>query len=72
MDKTLAMRGVTYNRIDDNTVGLGVVAQEIQKILPEVIVVNSDGMLSVAYGNIVGILIEAIKELKTEIDELKR
>jgi len=72
LDKTLAMRGVTYNRIDDNTVGLGVVAQEIQKILPEVIVVNSDGMLSVAYGNIVGILIEAIKELKTEIDELKR
>ena len=71
LDKVMSMRGVTYTRLDNNKDGTGVIAQEIQKILPEVVIDNENGLLSVAYGNIVGVLIEAIKELTTEIAALK-
>jgi hypothetical protein len=48
-----------------------VIAQEVEKVLPE-LVVESDGVKSVSYGNIVGVLIEAIKEQQKEINELKK
>ena len=68
LSKVLQMRGVYYDK--DGITSSGVVAQEIEKILPEVVL---DGdYKSVAYGNIVGILIEAIKELKQELDAIKR
>ncbi len=69
LDKVMSMRGVTYTMQDQK--GTGVVAQEIEKILPEV-VVDGEEYKSVAYGNIVGILIEAIKDLKKEINEHKQ
>ena len=69
LDKVMNMRGVTYTMQDQK--GTGVVAQEIEKILPEV-VVDGEEYKSVAYGNMVGILIEAIKDLKKEIDEHKQ
>ena len=74
LDKVMALRGVSYNRTDndDKAKKVGVIAQEIQKVLPEVVTEQEDGMLGVSYGNIVGVLIEAIKELKAEIDELKK
>jgi len=75
LDKVCAMRGVTFNRIDNENGKrqMGVIAQEIQDIVPEVVKVNDDedSTLSVSYGNLVGVLIESIKELKAEIDELK-
>ena len=73
LDKVLQIRGVTYNRndIEDNPQHTGVIAQEVEKVLPEVISENEDGIKSVAYGNMVGLLVEAIKELKAEIEELK-
>jgi hypothetical protein len=73
LDKVLSLRGVSYNRIDENDKApkIGVIAQEVQEILPEVVFKQEDGMLGVAYGNIVGVLIEAIKELKTEVEDLK-
>jgi len=70
LEKVSKMRGVMYTRIDTETRGSGVIAQEMQEVLPEV-VLNTNEYLSVAYGNIVGVLIEAIKELKAEIDQLK-
>jgi hypothetical protein len=65
-----ALRGVSY--IKDGQAQVGVIAQEVQKVLPQVVQENQDGYLSVAYGNMVGVLIEAVKELKAEVEELKR
>ena len=68
LSKVCDMRGVYFNR--DGAAGTGVIAQEIQDILPEV-VHDKQEYLSVAYGNMVGVLIEAIKELKKEVETLK-
>jgi hypothetical protein len=66
--KVYKMRGVEF--VKDGKQSSGVIAQELEKIAPEL--VNSDSEYkSVAYGNISGYLIEAIKELKQEIEELK-
>ena len=69
LSKVTKLRGVSYDRKDTKQKGIGVIAQEIEKVLPEV--VETTEYKSVAYGNIVGVLIEAIKELKTEVDDLK-
>ena len=74
LSKVLKLRGVTYNRTDstDTTQKVGVIAQEIQQVIPQVVQEQTNGMLGVSYGNIVGVLIEAIKEQQTQIDELKK
>jgi hypothetical protein len=74
LDIVTKLRGVTYNRtdIDDKSEKVGVIAQEVLEVLPQVVQQDSGGNYSVAYGNVVGVLIEAIKELKAEIEELKR
>ena len=65
------MRGVSFTKKDSGKDGSGVIAQEIQKVAPE-LVSETDGTLGVAYGNLTGYLIEAIKDLKAEIKELKK
>ena len=62
------LRGVRY--VMDGQPGIGVIAQEVEPILPE-IVSEADGLKRVAYGNLAGLLIEAIKVLADEIDHLK-
>lgn len=69
--KVEALRGVLYTYIDTGDHSTGVIAQEIQKVLPEVVQQNDTGLLSVAYGNIVGVLIEAIKELSEKVKQLE-
>jgi hypothetical protein len=73
LDKVDAIRGVTYNKVEDpeGIRYMGVIAQELQEVLPEVVAEGEDGRLAVAYGNIVGVLIEAVKELRAEVAELK-
>ena len=70
LSKVSSLSGYTYTRKDTGQRQTGVVAQELQKVLPEAVVDNGEH-LAVAYGNIVGLLIEAIKELKSEVDQLK-
>ena len=67
------MNGVTYNRndIEGNPRHTGVVAQEVEKVLPEVVMTNDEDIKTVAYGNMVGLLIEAIKEQQNEIERLR-
>ena len=71
LEKVLSVRGVTFERIDTGNRGAGVIAQEIEKILPEVVMEDEHGIKSVAYGNMVGLLIEAIKEQQTHINKLE-
>jgi len=81
MAKVQQLRGVTFDRNDfepDAETGVipdtrqaGVIAQEVLEVLPEVVSEMDDGTLTVAYGNMVGLLIEAIKEQQTQIEELK-
>jgi hypothetical protein len=73
LDKVLGMRGVYYNRTDsdDKRTQVGVIAQEMLNVVPEIVSQDNLGMYNVAYGNISAVLIEAIKELKAELDEAK-
>jgi hypothetical protein len=63
-----SLRGVSYDK--DGRRQIGVIAQEIETHLPEVVETGVDGFKSVAYGNVVGLLIEAIKEQQQTIKEL--
>jgi hypothetical protein len=68
--KTLQMRGVSFTK--DGKESSGVIAQEIEKIAPELVQTNEqDGYKSVAYGNLVGYLIETVKDQQKQIDDLK-
>ena len=83
LDKVLKLRGTEYDRIDkDNKHEIGVIAQEVEKIIPELVNTNKDQdgeeTKSVSYGNITAVLIEAIKEqneiinrMRKEIEDLK-
>jgi len=71
LDLVSQLRGVWYNRIGKEDREVGVIAQEVEEVLPEVVNTDNDGTKSVDYGKMVGVLIEAIKELKQEIEELK-
>ena len=74
LDKVTKLRGVYYNKIDDLEKGrqTGVIAQEINEVLPEVVTYAADiDEYGVKYGNIVGVLIEAIKEQQLQIEKLQ-
>ena len=73
LDKVTKLRGVSYTRndIEDKSTKIGVIAQEVLKVLPEVVSQDDNDKYSVSYGNITGVLIEAIKEQQKQIDDLK-
>ena len=73
LEKVTKLRGVTYTRkdIEDKSTKIGVIAQEVLEVLPEVVSKDDEGKYSVAYGNMAGVFIEAIKELENRIKELE-
>jgi hypothetical protein len=89
LEKVLAIHGVTYKWIDEERYGsetqIGVIAQEIEKVVPEVVTTGSDGVKRVRYSDLVPLLIEAFKhehtisqrlnaeskQLKAESEQLK-
>ena len=80
IEKIKQMRGVYYKEIETDRERTGVIAQEVEPVLPEVVLDHEDvhpetGETSITktvdYGNMVGLLIEAIKEQQKQIDELK-
>ena len=76
LPKVCQLRGVRYNRNDinnDTKKHIGLIAQEVEQIIPEVVNKENqgEGYLSVNYGNLVSLLIESIKELNSKIDGLK-
>jgi hypothetical protein len=74
LEKVQAIRGVTFTRNDvkdKEKRSAGVIAQEVLKVLPEVVTGTEEDMYSVAYGNMAGLFIEAIKELNNKIEKLE-
>jgi len=69
VDTVNNLRGVMFHK--DNRNSTGVIAQEVEAVFPEVVHTNPEGLKSVAYGNIVGLLIEAVKEQQIQITSLK-
>ena len=70
LNKVEQLRGVSFDWKENGRSSYGVIAQELQKVLPEL--VHGDNPKTVNYNGIIGVLIEAIKELKEEVEELKR
>jgi hypothetical protein len=70
LQKVQQLRGVSYNRIDTEKSEIGVIAQEVKEVVPELVSVDEENNHSVAYGNMVGLLIEAIKEQQKQINAL--
>lgn len=74
LNKTLDMRGVSYTWKDDaenENPQIGVIAQELEEIFPELVRTDENGMKSVNYAQMTAILIEAVKELNTLVEDLK-
>ena len=51
---------------------VGVIAQEIEEVLPEIVATRDNGYKAVYYEKLIPLLIESVKELKAEVDELKK
>ena len=65
----IQIRGVTFNWKETNRGSAGVIAQEVEKVLPEL--VNGEEIKTVNYNGVIGALVEAFKELKVENDVLR-
>ena len=63
--------GVTFNWKEDNEASMGVIAQNVEKVIPELISKDEDDVKSVNYSGLIGLLIETVKEQQKQIDELK-
>ena len=76
LDKVSQIRGVEFDWNENQTVyeghDIGVIAQEVEKVAPEIVVTRDDGYKAVNYQKLTALLIEAVKELKEEIKELKK
>ncbi len=85
LDKVLKLQGVTYNLkqsaaaeskrqdfYDPASRKMGLIAQAVERVAPEVVSTTSDGMKTVAYGNLVGLLVEAIKQEDSKVNILQR
>lgn len=77
LDKIKKLRGVTYKYKDSKTKSaekdkrMGLIAQEVEKIIPEVVKEMNDGTKAIAYTDLIGILVEAIKEQQTQIENMQ-
>ena len=69
--KVKQLRGVSYISKFNMEPRIGVIAQEVERVIPEVVHTHSEGLKSVAYQNLVGLLIEAIKDLTARVEELE-
>lgn len=72
LDKIKNLTGYTFTLIESGERSTGLIAQELQMILPESVKTTKDQKLSISYGNVLGLIIEAIKDLAQEIEDLKR
>ena len=71
LDKVLNLEGVSFDWKESGESSLGLIAQDVEDVFPEIVHTSDDGLKSVEYGNLVSPLIEAIKEQQKQIEELK-
>jgi hypothetical protein len=71
LDAVDAIRGVTYTRTDTEEDSVGVIAQEVEAMFPELITENNEGMKSVNYNGLIGVLFSAVKELSAKVRKLE-
>jgi hypothetical protein len=72
LDTVNALRGVTFDWKEGNGKAIGLIAQEVQEVLPEIVSTDDNGYLGIRYTNVVGVLVEAIKELKADFEAYKK
>ena len=66
------MRGVSFQWKDNKNKSIGVIAQEVEKVIPEIVNTNENGTKSLSYDSIIGLLIEAIKEQQKSIVRMEK
>ena len=71
LDTVMQLRGVEYKWKSSGEQGMGLVAQEVQSVIPCAVVDNGEH-LTVGYANLVGLLVEAVKELRQQVVELEK
>ena len=70
LQKIRSLRAVSYKMNDDRR-HLGLIAQEVEGVVPEVVTASAEGIMGIQYGDLVGLLIEGVKELKGRMDALE-
>lgn len=70
LDKIKQLSGYTFTLIEQNVKSTGLIAQEVKEVLPEAIA-GSDDRLTVSYGNMMGLIVEAIKELDKKLENIQ-
>jgi hypothetical protein len=71
LDIVKGLHGVYFTRIGETQRQVGVIAQEVEEVLPEVVHTSLDDLKSVSYGNIVGVLIEALKDVSKRLEKME-
>ncbi len=71
LNKVLSLNGVTFNLIDSNEPSAGLIAQDVEKVLPSA-VKHNNGILSLNYSGVIGLLVESTKEQQLQIEDLKQ
>ena len=72
LDKAMALRGVAFDWKEGGAKSIGLVAQETEVIIPEIVTHDDNGYLGIKYTNLIGVLVEAIKEQQVQINTLKK
>lgn len=72
LDKVQRLNGVTFTWKKSGAKDIGVIAQNVEKVLPEIVHASPDGMKGIEYGNLSALLIEAIKEQQKEIKDQQK
>ena len=71
IEKVTALRGVSFRWKENDVSAMGLIAQEVEMVIPDVVSTSSCGEKSVSYDSIIGLLVEAIKDQQNQINELK-
>jgi hypothetical protein len=72
LDKLGTLTGYTFTRTDlNNERRTGLIAQDVQAVLPEAVTEGPGGLLALNSGDVLGLVVEAIKELRAEVAELR-